>query len=116
MPRRIGYQKAGRRPIFVRQWREFRGLSQEQLADRLDMSAAQLSRIESGKQPYTQDFLEAAAHALRTDVASLLMRDPSKEDPNDPDSIWSLWDRAKPGEKRQIVGVSRAILNKTGTE
>jgi transcriptional regulator with XRE-family HTH domain len=80
------------------------------------MSTAQLSRIESGKQPYTQDFLEAAADALRTDVASLLMRDPSKEDPEDPNSIWSLWSHAKPGERRKIVGVARTILDKTGSD
>jgi transcriptional regulator with XRE-family HTH domain len=116
MPRRVGFQKRGRRQIFVKQWREFRGLSQEQLASRIDdMSAAQLSRIENAKQPYTQDFLEAAAEALQTDVASLLMRDPSKEDPNDPNSIWSLWDRAKPGERRQIIGLTKAIMDKTGT-
>lgn len=116
MPRRIGHQKTGRRPVFVRQWREYRGLSQEALADRLDMSAAQLSRIESAKQPYTQDFLEACADALQTDVPSLLMRDPLKEDPNDPDSIWSLWDHAKPGQRRQIIDVTKALLGKTGTE
>lgn len=118
MARRIGYQGRGkshnRQPTFVRQWRDYRGLSQEQLADRLDMSAAQLSRIETGKQPYTQDFLEVAADALRTDVPSLLMRDPLKEDPNDPNSIWSLWDQAKPGQRRMIVDIARTVT-KTGT-
>jgi len=73
------------------------------------MSAAQLSRIETGRQPYTQDLLEACAGALRTDPASLLMRDPS-----DPEAIWSVWDQAKPGERRQIVEVARTLI-KTGT-
>lgn len=113
MPRRVAH-KLARRPIFVRQWREFRGLSQETLADRLDMSAAQLSRIETGKQPYTQDFLEAAAEALMADVPTLLLRDPSKDDPNDPNSIWSLWDHAKPAERRLIVGLAKTVT-KTGT-
>lgn len=113
MPRRVAFQKA-RRPIFVRQWREHRELSQEALADRLHMSAAQLSRIETGKQPYTQDFLEAAADALRTDVPSLLMRNPLKEDPSDPESIWSLWDHAKPAERRMIVTIAKGVT-KTGT-
>ena len=113
MPRRVAYQRA-RRPIYVRQWREHRELSQETLADRLDMSAAQLSRIETGRQPYTQDFLEAAADALQTDVPSLLMRDPSREDPSDPNSIWSLWDHAKPAERRMIVNIAKGVT-KTGT-
>lgn len=73
------------------------------------MSAAQLSRIETGKSPYTQDFLELAAHAYQTDVPSLLMRDPT-----DPDAMWSIWDRAKPGERRMIVDIAKTII-KTGT-
>lgn len=80
------------------------------------MSGAQLSRVETGVQGYTQDFLEAAAEALQTDIPSLLMRDPSKEDPNDPNSIWSLWDQAKPGQRRIAVGVFKTILDKTGND
>ncbi|AMN43144.1 helix-turn-helix domain-containing protein [Rhodoplanes sp. Z2-YC6860] len=114
MPGRVQFKKTPRRPTFVRQWRQYRGLSQEQLAERLDMSAAQLSRVETGKQPYTQDFLEAAAAALSTDVPSLIMRDPLKEDPNDPNSIWSLWDHAKPGQRRMIVDIAKTVT-KTGT-
>lgn len=116
MPRRINYQKTSvkRRPTYLRQWREYRILSLETLADRLDMSGAQLSRIERGLSPYTQDFLEGAAVALSTDVPSLLMRDPTKEDPADPGSMWSLWDRAKPGERRTIVEHAKIVI-KTGT-
>lgn len=73
------------------------------------MSTAQLSRIESGVQPYTQDVLESAAEALRTDPASLIMRDPEADEP-----IWSIWDQAQPGERRQIVEVAKA-LTKTGS-
>lgn len=81
----------------------------ERLAERLETSAASLSRIEKGEQPYTQDYLEALAEALSTDPASLIMRDPTQ-----PEGIWSLWEHAKPGEKRQIEAVVRAIL-KDGT-
>ena len=44
------------------------------------MSPAQLSRIENAKSPYTQDFLELAATVYKTDVASLLFRDPKSSD------------------------------------
>jgi transcriptional regulator with XRE-family HTH domain len=74
------------------------------------MSAAQLSRLETGKQGYTQDVLEAIAAALSTDVPSLLMRNPG-----DPDAIWSIWDQAKPGEKRMIVDLAKTVV-KTGTD
>lgn len=100
-----------RKPTYFRQWREHRGLTQERLADRLGISKAQLSRIEGGKQPYSQDLLEAMAEALQIDEASLLMRDPS-----DSEAMWSLWDQAKPGERAQLVAIAGALLRaKTGT-
>jgi transcriptional regulator with XRE-family HTH domain len=97
------------RPIFLRQWREYRGLTLEQLAESIGATHATLSRIERGKQPYSQAILEALADRLSTDVASLLMRDPA-----DPNAIWSIWDQAKPGERRMIMDIARTIV-KTGT-
>lgn len=88
----------------------------EQLAERVGTTLeggfthASLSRIERGLQPYSQIVLEAIAHALQTDAASLLMRDPS-----DPDGIWSVWDGAKPGDRQKIVDIARTIVGKTGT-
>ena len=87
----------------------------ETLAERVGakiggMTHASLSRIERGLQPYSQPILEAIADELTNgDVASLLMRDPS-----DPDALWSIWDQAKPGERRMIVEVAKTIT-KTGT-
>lgn len=110
MPPRIAFQKKRtRRRTFFKEWREFRKLSQQQIAERLDTSVPSISRIESGTQPYTQDVLEALAEALMTDPASLLMRNP-----NDPEAIWSLWDSAKPGERKMIIDIARTVT-KTGT-
>ncbi len=114
MPRRI-QRPAQRRRTFLRAWRKHLGLTQERAVARFielgvdDMSTAQLSRIESGLQGYTQDFLELAAEAYRTDVASLLTRDPS-----DPDGIWSIWDNALPGERRAIVEHAKIIKKTAG--
>jgi transcriptional regulator with XRE-family HTH domain len=107
MPR-VGNPKR-RRKTYIRAWRVARNLTQEQLADRLHTTKANISRVETGTQGYTQDFLEACAEALSTDVASLLMRDPSH-----PDAIWSMWDKAKPGERQMIVDIAKTVL-KTGT-
>ena len=61
---------------FIREWRKFRGLTQEQLASRLEVDRTTISKIESGKQEYSQGFLEATAYALRCEPADLIMRDP----------------------------------------
>lgn len=111
MPKRIAFQRPrARRRTFFKEWRVHRGLSQEQLADRLETSVASISRIEKGTQPYTQDVLEALAEALMTDPASLLMRNPE-----DPEAMWSIWEQAKKGERQLIEELARSVV-KTGTK
>lgn len=80
-----------RRPLLLRQWRKHRGLTQEKLAERLGTSKGYISQLESGKQRYNQQHLEALAEALDCDPVDLLIRDPT-----DPDGIWSIWDRVRP--------------------
>lgn len=79
MPARIG-NPARRRRHFIREWREFRELTQQQLADMLDSTKTSISRIEDLKQGYTQDFLEACADALGTHPGALLTRPPTDAD------------------------------------
>jgi transcriptional regulator with XRE-family HTH domain len=93
---------------FIRQWRQHRGLTLEKLGDRMEMTPGHLSMLERGQRGYTQDTLEAVASALQTDVASLLMRDPT-----DADAIWSMWDQAKPSQRRQIVEIAKTLLKGT---
>lgn len=103
----LRFQKPGgeRRRHFIKEWRKHRGLTMDRLADRLDISKATLSRIESGRQPYTQDTLEALADALSCEPADLIMRDPTAAG-----AIWSLWDRATPAQRQQIESVVRALV------
>ena len=52
----------GKNPIKV--WREYRGLTQQQLADIVRISKPYLSQIETGKRTGTTDVLSAIAKAL----------------------------------------------------
>lgn len=92
---------------FFRQWRLHRHLTLEALAERIGMTHASVSRIERGLQKWDQEFLERAADALSCEPADLLVRDPS-----DPDGIWSLWDQAEPGTRKQIVEITKTLLKK----
>lgn len=103
-------QKQRFHPTFIRAHREAKKMSLEQLAARIPMDKGNLSKVERGILPYNQEMLERIADALGTDPASLLMRDP-----NDPDGIWSIWDRARPGTRRQIARVAETLL-RTGTD
>ncbi len=91
------------RRTFIRQWREYRGLSQDRLVEQMrelvtGFSKSTLSRIENGHQAYTQPVLEALAESLRCSPADLIMRDPNSE-------IWSIADtlEALPKEQQQTV-------------
>jgi DNA-binding XRE family transcriptional regulator len=52
----------GKNPIKV--WREYRGLTQQQLAGAAEISKPYLSQIETGKRTGTTDVLSAIARAL----------------------------------------------------
>lgn len=99
------------RRTFIRQWRQHRQLTLERLAERVDMTPSALSMLERGQRGYSQETLEALAHALQTTAASLLIRDPSQGE----DQIWSIWDQASTAERQQIISVVKA-LKPTGTE
>lgn len=97
---------------FLKEWRKYRGLTQDQLADRADLSKGFISNLESGGREYTQATLEQLAEALRCEPADLLMRDPSKAD-----SLWSIYDALSPPERQQAVQLIRVITGgKTGTD
>lgn len=93
-------------PTFIREWRKHRGYSLDQLAERVPMDKGNLSKIERGLLPYNQELLERMADALMTDPASLIMRNPSNVT-----AIWSLWDRASPGEREQLESVANALIS-----
>ena len=97
------------RRTYIREWRKFRRLTLEKLAERLEMTASHISMLERGERPYVQETLEAIANALGTDAASLLMRNPL-----DPEGLWSIWDQAKPGQRQMIVDIAKTVI-KTGT-
>ena len=59
----------------VRIWREFRGISQSQLAERTAVSVAHISQIESGKRECSVKLLRALAKVLEVDADLLLGQD-----------------------------------------
>lgn len=102
-----------KRPLkrpFIAEWRAYRGLSQESLADRveeligLSFTASTLSRIENAKRPYSQRQLEALAEALRCSPADLIMRDPTKEA-----ALWSIWDALPQTKREQAMSFLRFL-------
>lgn len=108
-PRQVHPRFKTRRRIFLKEWREYRELTQEQLAERVGWSVGNVSQLERGLQGYSQEGLEALADALQCDPGQILTVDPSKDD-----AIWSIWEKAKPGERQMIIELAKTVV-KTGT-
>lgn len=56
----------------VKAWREYRGLTQQELAQQADISAAYLSQIETGKRTGSMEVLQAIARALNLTLDDLV--------------------------------------------
>jgi transcriptional regulator with XRE-family HTH domain len=100
-----------RNRTYIRAWREKKGYTLEDMLGRLEaidfkITGASLSRIERGKQPYTQDTLEAIATALGVTPADLLENDPDIPDAIIIDFLRHLSDR----EKSQAETVLKAMF------
>lgn len=102
--------KQPRRRIFLREWRKYRLLTQEQLAERVGWSVGNVSQLETGQQGYSDEGLALLADALNCTPGQIL-----DVDPTDDRAIWSLWERAKPGQRQTLLEVAREMVLKTGT-
>ena len=63
----------GENPIKV--WREFRGLTQQQLAEAVGISKPYLSQIETGKRSGTTEVLATIANALHVSIDNLVTQE-----------------------------------------
>jgi transcriptional regulator with XRE-family HTH domain len=106
-----------RKQTYIRAWREAAnggvGYTLDDMVGRLaelgvETTAASLSRIERGIQPYSQDILEAIAAALNRTPADLLENDPAIPDAEVIDLLRHLDDR----QKSQAEAVLKALFQK----
>jgi transcriptional regulator with XRE-family HTH domain len=97
-------------PNHLRAWREFRSLTQSELAEKVDTNANMIGYLESGERGLSAKWLRRLAPALRTTPGMLL-----DHDPNDlPSDIHDIWVKGTERERRQITEIARTLV-KTGT-
>jgi transcriptional regulator with XRE-family HTH domain len=97
------------RPTFFREWRKFRHLTLERLAERLEVTAGALSQLERGDVQYTQPMLEALADALNCEPADLITRSPLAEK-----GLQLVWDQIPQEDRAKALQVLAAFA-KDGT-
>lgn len=104
MVTRIGPKRPRR--LYLQSWRESRGLTQQQLADRVDTGKDQISRWESGKRGMSAGVIAALEEALQLEPGDLF-RDPAMP------SVDELLRDSTPEERQRVFSVVQAML-KTG--
>lgn len=98
-------------PNHLKAWREHRGLSQAQLAERVGTNANMIGYLENGERGLSAKWLRKLAEPLDTTPGMIL-----EHDPRDLDSdILEIWATASNRQKRQIAEVARALL-RNGTD
>lgn len=101
MVARIGPKRPHRQ--YLREWREFRGLTQQQLADRLETGKDQISRWESGKRGMSLEVVDALCEAIAIEPGDLF-RDPATP------SADELLRAATPEQRRLAIDLVSRIL------
>lgn len=64
---------------YLRAWRDFHGISQEDAAAAINVERGTLSKIENAKVPYQQQYIEGLAKLYKCSPAALIGTDPSSE-------------------------------------
>lgn len=98
------------RKHYMREWRKFRGLTQEQAASRLEITQATLSRIEQLLIPYSQNLLEGAAIAYDCEPSDILNVNPLME--GEVIDLTRILREAAPEVRAEILGYAKGRLGK----
>lgn len=112
MPKRVTPRlKRPRRAYFFRAWREHKGLTQEQLAERIDMSVSSISQIETGAQGFTDSTLMAIAEALDCEPGDLLSKDPRAEG-----MVVDMMRLIQRKDEATVLAILSGLPDRTGTK
>lgn len=88
---------------FLKDWREVRGLTQEELADRAGYVKSYVSLMEREERRYNGAFNAAVAAALEISEADLFHH------PKDHD-FWVWFNKQSPARREDIARVARALI------
>lgn len=91
----------------MKQWRLFREMTVEGLAEAAGMSTGNISAIENRRQGYSDESLAALAAALKTTPGALLTVNPEDGATGD---FWHLWDQATDSQRGQLAEIARTIV------
>ena len=90
---------------FVREWREWAEMTQEDLAAESGLSVGSISAYEGGKNDPSLEALQALSAALGVPKGMILDINPLEDEP-----LWAGFLRATDGQKREIGRIVSALV------
>jgi transcriptional regulator with XRE-family HTH domain len=94
---------------YLRQWREFRKMSQDELAIAADTTKGVISLLENEKRPLSSKWLRKFAEVLDTQPGYILDLDPTEMDPE----IFEAWQKVDKKDRAQVLRILSTF--RTGT-
>lgn len=98
-------------PNHLQEWRTFRSLTQQELAEKVGTNQNMIAYLESGERGLSAKWLRRLAPALNTTPGMLLDHNPYDLDSD----VIDIWAHADNRQKRQIADIAKTIL-RTGTD
>lgn len=93
----------------IKELRKRSGLTQDQLAERIEVEAKYLSRIEVGKRYPSLDVLERIADALRVEMHDLFLFVHHDPDATSKKGLEDILSSASPDERKLIYKIIKAV-------
>lgn len=96
---------------YLKEWRLFRGLSQDELAAKIETTKAVISLLENEKRPLSSKWLRRLAEALDTQPGYILDHDPNEISSD----IFDIWSRIDEIDREQAARIL-STFTRTGTK
>ncbi len=98
---------------YLKAWREFRGMTQDELAEKVDTTKAVISLLENEKRPLSSKWLRRIADVLGTRPGHILDHDPNEV----PSDIYDIWGGVSTTDRAQVARIIRSFAaNSNGTD
>lgn len=105
-----GWAVTERPPHFLREWRKFRRMTQQEVADQIGTSKTVISEMERGNLQLSPKWLLRIAPVLRTQAGYIIDHDPEELDSD----IIDIWGKIDERDREQAARVLRSFV-RTGT-
>lgn len=93
-------------PTYLRAWRDYRGLTQEKLAEAVGTNANMIQYLETGERGLSAKWLRRLAPALDATSGLLLEHDPHELDSD----VLKILVHGDSRQKRQLAEIAKALI------